>query len=177
MNAAKRSSSGIAARAGSAAYQSVRAITCIISARIRATSARPVSWIARASIAGVVCTRSWWAYQAAPSFISLAPIDPRHFGRYSVMKNASNSVSAVSIGSSARSKPCRSRARSSAETDFGSVANGLRSASRMPARAARIWSGTCSTVTRGGITPASIPARMTSIVPSSDPGTPRSRLM
>ena len=41
-----RSSSESAARAGSAANQSVRAITCIISARMRATSARPVAWIA-----------------------------------------------------------------------------------------------------------------------------------
>jgi hypothetical protein len=172
MNAAKRSSSGSFARAGSAAYQSVRAMTASISARMRATSARPVSWISFAAIGVVVWTRSWCAYHAAPSFMSLAPIDSRHLGRYSVMKNASNSVSAVSIGSSARAKPASRRARSSAAIDFGIAANGRRSVSRRPARAARTWSGTCSTVTFGGTTPASRPARITSMVPSTEPGTP-----
>ena len=59
MNAAKRSSSESAARAGSAANQSVRAITCIISARMRATSARPVAWIASAERSVVVWSLSW----------------------------------------------------------------------------------------------------------------------
>ena len=81
MNAANRVSSFISARAGSAANQSVRAMTSIISARMRATSASPVSWISLADIAVVVCTFSWCAYHAAPSFISLAPIDSRHRGR------------------------------------------------------------------------------------------------
>ena len=64
---------------------------------------------------------------------------------------------------------------SSEEIDLGIFANGLRNASRKPTRAARICKGTCSTVTRGGITPSAIPARNTSTVPNKLPGTDKSR--
>ena len=83
----------------------------------------------------------------------------------------------MSIGSSVRSNSRSRRSRSAGSIDFGIGLNGFRSVSRSEARAARICIGTCSTVTFGGTTPASSPARITSIVPSSEPGTASRRLM
>ena len=124
----------------------------------------------------VVWTRSWCAYQALPSFMSLAPIVSRHFGRYSSRTNTSKRTSAVSIGSNTRSNSASSAARSSAVTVGGGDENGLRSESRRPRRAAPICAGTCTIVTFGGMTPCAMPARITSSVASSMPGTPSSRL-
>ena len=61
-----------------------------ISARIAATSRRPIAWISSAERFRVVYLRICSRYQAWPSGIASAASVVRAFGRYSLRKNASS---------------------------------------------------------------------------------------